>query len=207
MGIANQTVTLDISRDMPQVQVLKLGQGDKAATTLVAKIFDNGTAFALGSYTVRFCMMLPDKEHYYSVNGTKSGNTATFQINEQYAASVKGTTDVAYVEVLSGSTVIASTSRITVHILQSAREGLDAPESWSAAIQQAEEAAQAITEMTNATQSRAGLMSAEDKTKLDKTIIVKQVTGALPDDTEAAVPASDRPCLICSRNGSMALYW
>ena len=34
-----------------------------------------------------------------------------------------------------------------------------------------------------------------------------QVTGALPDDTTSAVPTAVRPCLICSRNGSMGLYW
>ena len=38
-------------------------------------------------------------------------------------------------------------------------------------------------------------------------INVFQVTGALPDDTTSAVPTAVRPCLICSRNGSMALYW
>lgn len=36
---------------------------------------------------------------------------------------------------------------------------------------------------------------------------VYQVTGALPDDTASAVPSGVRPCLIVSRNGSMALYW
>ena len=38
-------------------------------------------------------------------------------------------------------------------------------------------------------------------------INVFQATGALPDDTTSAVPTAVRPCLICSRNGSMGLYW
>ena len=38
-------------------------------------------------------------------------------------------------------------------------------------------------------------------------INVFQVTGTLPDDTTSAVPTAVRPCLICSRNGSMGLYW
>ena len=40
-----------------------------------------------------------------------------------------------------------------------------------------------------------------------KNISVFQVNGELPDDTTSAVPSAVRPCLICSRNGSMALYW
>ena len=167
MGIATQKVTLDLTRKPAVPQVVHLGQGDKAATTLQATIMNDGEPFSLSNYTVRFCMMLPDQEHYYSVNGTKSGNVATFQIDETTAAGVEGETSVAYVEVLSGSTVIASTSRMSVHILKSARDGLEPPESWSSAIAEAEAAAQAITDMTVATQSQKGLMSPEDKMKLD----------------------------------------
>lgn len=167
MGIAVQKVKLDLNRQPAVPQVVHLGQGDKKATTLQASIYSDGEPFSLSNYTVRFSMMLPDGLHYYSASGTKSGNVATFQIDEAYAASVEGETDVAYVEIISGSTVVASTSRMSVHILKCASEGMEPPESWSSAIEEAEAAAQAIVDMTEATQSQKGLMSPQDKTTID----------------------------------------
>lgn len=128
---------------MPEIRI---GQGDKDGTTLVANIYDNGEPFTLTNYTVRFAMILPFDMAYYSVVGTVSGNTATFAIDESYAASVAGVTETAYVEVLSGSTVICSTNRIRVVCLESAYENVDPAHLWDNGLNEAIARANAAAE-------------------------------------------------------------
>ena len=130
---------------MPEIRI---GQGDKDGTTLVANIYDNGEPFTLTNYTVRFAMRLPFDMAYYSVVGTVSGNTATFAIDESYAASVAGVTEVAYVEVLSGTTIICSTNRIRVVCLESAYENVDPAHLWDNGVEQFLEDAQDTLDAT-----------------------------------------------------------
>lgn len=118
-----QAIALDVSKQPSITPVVYIGQGDKSGTQLQASIFDNGQALTLTSYSVRLCMRLPDGESYYSVGGTVSTNVATFTIDETYAAAVEGITDIAYVEVYSGSTLICSTNRFRIVVLEGAREG------------------------------------------------------------------------------------
>ena len=120
-----QTVKLDVTKRPAVMPVVYLGQGDKNGTTLVADIYDNGAALTLTGYTVKFQMKQPHDAGYYNVTGTVSGSTATFAIDENYAAAVAGVTECAYVEVLSGSTVICSTNRMRVVVLEGATEGVD----------------------------------------------------------------------------------
>ena len=120
MAIYTQNVTLDISKQLPP-PTIRLGQGDKAGTQLVCAITNNGTAFTLTGYTVKFVMKLPHGGSYYEASGSVSGSNATFTIDEATAAAVPGFTDVAYVEIYSGSTAILSTSRMNVVVLEGAR--------------------------------------------------------------------------------------
>ena len=120
-----QTVKLDVTKRPAVMPVIYLGQGDKNGTTLIADIYDNGAALTLTGYTVKFVMKQPHDAGYYNVTGTVSGSTATFAIDENYAAAVAGVTECAYVEVLSGSTVICSTNRMRVVVLEGATEGVD----------------------------------------------------------------------------------
>ena len=142
-------MTLDVSKQPQTIPVLHLGQGDKNGTSLAVALFDNGQVLALSGYTVRFSMQLPGGEHYYSVNGTAQSNVATFALDETYAAAVPGTTDIAYVEVLSGSTVIASTGRIRVVVLEGARDGVTPGSAYSDEITQATEAANSAATLAN----------------------------------------------------------
>jgi len=138
MGISTQTITVDLSKQLARPQVVRLGQGDKSGTTLVADIYDNGAAYNLNGKTARFSMRAPDGASSYSVVASSySGNKATFDIDETYAASIAGKTDTAYVEVLSGSTVICSTSRITVVVYRSASQGLPVSGAYSDALEEA----------------------------------------------------------------------
>ena len=141
-----QTVTLDVTKRRQVMPEIRIGQGDKDGTTLVANIYDNGEPFTLTSYSVRFAMKLPFDMAYYSVDGTVSGNTATFAIDESYAASVAGVTETAYVEVLSGSTVICSTNRIRVVCLDSAYENVDPAHLWDNGLNEAIARANAAAE-------------------------------------------------------------
>ena len=146
MGISTQTITVDLSKQLTRPQVVRLGQGDKLGTTLVADVYDNGAAYNLTGKTARFSMRAPDGSSSYSVaSSSTSGNKATFDIDETYAASIAGKTDTAYVEVLSGSTVICSTSRITVVVYRSASQGLPVSGAYSDALEEAIAAANTAT--------------------------------------------------------------
>lgn len=141
-----QEIALDVTKRTAIAPVVRIGQGDKNGTTLRVKMYDDGAALQLSNYTVRFTMLLPDGKSYYSVNGTKSANVATFAINETYAGRIAGTTDTAYVEVLSGSAVICSTNRFTVVVLKSAQEGAEPSAAYSNGIIEATERAEAAAE-------------------------------------------------------------
>lgn len=129
MGLQTQRIRLDISKvqDAPTVY---LRQGDKHGTRLEVEVTDGGAAYQLGSYSVKFCMRLPRKGGSYEVDGTRNGNVATFEIDETYAAAVSGRTDVAFVQVLSGSTVICSTSSAEVVVRPSHSDGVDPATAW-----------------------------------------------------------------------------
>ena len=141
MPVNMESITLDVSKQPLITPTLYLGQYDANGTTLTAEIYDNGTPLNLDNYGVRFCMRLPNEISYYSVDGTASGNVATINIDETFAATVPGFTDIAYIEVFSGETVICSTNRINVIVLENAKEGADPSQSHSSAIDEAIEAA------------------------------------------------------------------
>ena len=124
MALDVQYISLDISKQ-PTPQQVRLGQGDANATQLVVSVYDEGIAHNLDSYDVRLAMQLPNSGGEYEVDGTRSGNVATFDIDETYAASVCGFDGFGYVDILSGDTVICSTSRFQLVVLKNAGEGVD----------------------------------------------------------------------------------
>ena len=137
------TLTLDVSKEPAHEPTIYLGQGDKNGTTLVVNLFDNGSVLDLTDKTVSFLMRTPGGTDYYQVTGTVSGNTATFVIDETYAAGHVGSTDVAYVKVDDGDTIITSTSRIRVTVLPSATEGVEPAPAYETAIDEFLDDAQA----------------------------------------------------------------
>lgn len=136
------TITLDVSKEPSHEQMLYIAQGDKNGTTLVVNMFDNGAVLDLTGMDVYFCMRTPGGTDYYQVQGTASGNVATFTIDETYAGGHVGTTDTAYVKVDDGDTVITSTSRIHVVVLPSATEGVEPSPAYQTLIEQFIEDAQ-----------------------------------------------------------------
>ena len=145
MALDVQRISLDISKQ-PTPQQVRLGQGDANATQLVVSVFDEGVAYDLTGYSVRLSMRLPDDGGYYDVDGTHSGNVATFDIDESYAAAVHGFDGFGYVDILSGSTVICSTSRFQLVVLQCASDGVGLSEQYSDAINDAIARADAAAE-------------------------------------------------------------
>lgn len=136
-------LTLDLDKRFTNEPV-RLRQGDTNGTAIQATIYDHGTLLT-GSYTARFVMLLPDREHYYRKSATYADGVATLTIDETQAASVVGTTDVAYFQIMSGSTVIASTQGFTVRILPSATANATVAESYDDAIQAAIDALDTAT--------------------------------------------------------------
>ena len=164
MGISTQRVKLDIGKQA-SMQVIRLGQCDMNGTTLVAELYDGGSPYSLSGKTARFTMRTPDRQSSYSVaSSSTSNNTATFNIDERYAAGVAGTTDVAYVEVLSGSTVICSTSRMRVICLQSATEGVSPSQMHDNGLDAAIAAANAAASSANTAASNANTKASRAET-------------------------------------------
>lgn len=145
MSLDVQSISLDISKQ-PTPQQVRLGQGDANATQLVVSIFDDGETYSLDDYTVRLALRLPNDGGYYNVNGTKSGNVATFDIDEQYAASVSGFDGFGYVDIMDGETVICSTSRFQLVVLQNASDGVELAPQYIDAVQDAIDRANAAAE-------------------------------------------------------------
>lgn len=142
-----QYMALDVSKEPAYPPAIYLGQGDKSATTLITSIYDNGEPLDLSdNVTVKLIMRSPDDLSYYEVGGTIDGSTATFLIDETYAASVSGTTDTAYVEVNFRNLEIVSTNRFRVVILESAEEGVDPSRAYHNGIFEAIDRANAAAE-------------------------------------------------------------
>ena len=131
-------LTLDLAKaKQRQQQTIFVRQGDQNGTTIVATITDHGVAASTTGLTARFQMRLPDGTHYYRKAATLSGNVATVALDEAQAASAVGRTDVAYFQLLQGSTVVASTESFTVIVLPDALADATVPESYDSAIQEA----------------------------------------------------------------------
>ena len=130
-----QNISLDVSKSASISQVVRIGQGDKSGTTIVASIYDNGATLSLSGKTARFNMRLPGGAGYVRDTAcTVSGNNITYVVNEQYCASVVGITSEVYFEIMQGTSVIASTQRFSIQVLRSVLDGMKPAESWDNAI-------------------------------------------------------------------------
>ena len=129
-------INLDVSKEPAHEPALYIGQGDKNGTTLKVNMYDNGQALTLTGYTVTFSMRSPDAQDYYEVSGTVSSNTATFLIDETYAAGHPGVTDVAYINVIDGTSSITSSSRLRVVVLPGAKDGVMPAPAYASEIEQ-----------------------------------------------------------------------
>lgn len=131
-------VQLDLAKGRArQQQTVFVRQGDTNGTTIVATITDHGAAAATSGMTARFSMRLPNGTEYYRKAASLSGNVATVALDEAQAASVVGRTDVAYFQLLQGSSVMASTESFTIVVLPDALADATVPESYDSAIQEA----------------------------------------------------------------------
>lgn len=126
-----QEIALDLSKAPMYAQMVTIGQGDSGGTTVVASVYDNGVAADLTGKTARFCMRLPRNAGYVrDTNCAVEGNEITYTFDEAHCASVAGRTDEAYFEILSGSTVVYSTSRFKVMVLRACDSGTEAARVW-----------------------------------------------------------------------------
>lgn len=132
-----QRVTLDISKKAMPGQIVRVGQGDESGTTIVAKVYDNGSACDLSDATAAFCMRMPDgKSYYWDDNCTVSEDTITYVVDEDHICGVVGNADIAYFEIIIGSSKY-STSRFRVRVERSASDGVPVSRGDSNEIQRA----------------------------------------------------------------------
>lgn len=188
-----QTIQLDVSKSPAIAPVLHLGQGDANGTTLVVELYDNSAALSMSGKAARLCIQQPRKAGYYEVDGTVSGSTATFAIDETYAASVAGVSDVAYVQVLEGTTVIASTNRFRVVVLNGASDGVDPATAHTNGVDEYLAAAEAreratLNEITSDAESAIASVDAKLSTVDSALADVDSALDAIGDVSELAVP-------------------
>ncbi len=133
-----QLLHLDISKRPDASQTVRVGQGDRSGTTIVADIYDNDVAYSLTGKTVRFLMRLPGGRYYMRDSDcTVSGNRVTYVADEEHMCAIAGYTDSAYFEVAQGATTVASTQRFRIEVLRSALDGTVPGESYDTAIEEA----------------------------------------------------------------------
>lgn len=114
-----QRISLDISKRPTTAQVIRIRQGDKNGTVLSAEIADNGQPLDLTGLDAQMIAKLPDGALYLT-EGSVSGSTATFEIDEELAAASIGITELAYIEI-EGTDTICSTQAFTLEILPAGR--------------------------------------------------------------------------------------
>lgn len=105
-------------------QVVTIGQSDHNGTTLTVTLYKDGAAFTTANLTAYFAMRLPGETNYYRQSCTYNAGVITCTLDEAYAGAIAGKTDVAYFELHQGDTVIASTARFLVVVLESATHGM-----------------------------------------------------------------------------------
>jgi len=191
-----QRFTLDVSKEPAVLPVLYLGQGDKNGTTLVAELYDNGTALSASGYTPSFEMRLPGGKAYYKADGTLSGNVATIPIDETYAAAVAGRACTAYVSLKSGGNVV-STTRMTVAVLESATNDVNPGQAYENGVEEFLEDAQEQLDQATAdaesqvAQAQAQATAAIAQAQADQQQAADDLNAALDalgDISEVAVP-------------------
>lgn len=105
-------------------QVVTIGQSDHNGTTLTVTLYRDGERFTTANLTAYFAMRLPGESNYYRQSCTYNAGVITCTIDEAYAGAIAGKTDIAYFELHQGDTVIASTARFLVVVLESATHGM-----------------------------------------------------------------------------------
>lgn len=151
-----QEITLDLSKQPSRSQLVRIGQGDSSGTTIVAAIYDNGVAATLTGMSARFCMRTPGGATYVRDSDcTVSGNEITYVVDEEHCAAVAGKTDFAYFEIVSGETVVYSTSRFRLEILRSVIDGAVPGEPYDNAIDEAIDACTTASSAANAAATNA----------------------------------------------------
>lgn len=189
-----QHVTLDLSKERDLSQVVTLGQGDKAGTTIVAHIFDARESVSLTGMTARFEMAIPGKRTYFRSpdNLTVSGNTITYVVDEEHAAATAGRGE-GYFSILSGSTVIYSTARFSVVVLPSASDGASLNRAWTNGIDVAlvevneaiDAANQAVEDVSDAVEDAETAVSAAEQAVTDAQSAVSSANTAVSNANTA----------------------
>ena len=182
-----QDIHLDIDKRVCPSDVIRIGQGDASGTTIRAHIYDNGVAANLSGMTARFVMRMPNSTTYFRDNRcTVSGSVVTYVVDESHAASVAGTTNVAYFDILQGSDVIYSTERFTVDVLRSALDGTIPAESWDNAVDE-------LIERGNEQLDEFAVAEAERETKVIKSasVTVDSSAGTPSASVTLGTPSAD----------------
>ena len=157
-----QRLTLDLDKSSVPRGRVTIAQCDHDGTTVEAEIYDNGVALNTSGLSAYLVMRLPDGRHYYRVPATLDGHVATALMDEAYAATVAGTTEIAYFELVGSGGVVYSTSRFGVRVLPSATAGATVPETWDGEV---ERLIQQLDEMAESSR-----VIIDDLTTLEETV-------------------------------------
>ena len=131
-----QTIKLDLSKTSKRRQTVFLRQGDVNGTTIVVEVEDNHSPFDVTGKDVTLVLRAPRGEAYVEIEGTADGNTATFLVNEAYAAATAGKSGLNYMKVEDDGTVSSTGSFDTV-VLEDGTEGVEQEQMYTNGLNEA----------------------------------------------------------------------
>lgn len=126
-------ITLDVDKRANKESV-NLRQGDINGTTIKATLRDHDVPMEGGNYTAAFCMTLPDRKTYYWTEATYENGVVSVVVDEQYAATVPGSTNNAYFELYEGDELKYTTASFVVRVKASAMDG-EAAQSYDSRVE------------------------------------------------------------------------
>lgn len=106
--MAHFNIDLDLDKSQAVGQVVRARVGDVESCVIAATIYDHGSEVDLAGKGARFCMVKPDRTVIEDDDCEVSGSTVTHTLGTQ-ATAAAGVAELAYFEILDGSTVIDST--------------------------------------------------------------------------------------------------
>ena len=131
-----QTIKLDLSKTSKRRQTVFLRQGDVNGTTIVVEVEDNHSPFDVTGKDVTLVLRAPRGEAYVEIEGTADGNTATFLVNEAYAAATAGKSGLNYMKIEDDGTVSSTGSFDTV-VLEDGTEGVEQEQMYTNGLNEA----------------------------------------------------------------------
>lgn len=189
--MAHFNLDLDLDKSQAVGQVVRARVGDVESCVIAATIYDHGSEVSLAGMGARFCMLKPDRTVIEDDDCEVSGSTVTHTLGTQ-ATAAAGVAELAYFEILDGSTVIDSTQGFRLVVEPDAEgSGTGPSEDYISRVDAATEAANDAAEAaTGAAQSATAAAGAAEEAASSANDAAGSANGAAQSATTAAGSAN-----------------